>query len=125
MSATLDHASELEKLLLEHNVTVFGYERLDDLAVVRFKMNDKKLRLVVRMPDWESATYRLTPTRNQVRSITQRRSLYWADVAKTWKAMKNLIAAKLDGIEVGITTFEAEFSQFADAEALIEAGGKQ
>lgn len=122
MTATLEHASELEKLLLEHSVTVFGYERRDDYAIVRFQMNDQKLRLVVKMPDWESDEYKLTPSRHEIRSITERRRLYWLDVAKTWKAMKNLIAAKLEGIEVGITTFEAEFGQFADAEALLGTG---
>lgn len=125
MTATLDHASELEKLLLGHSVTVFGYERLDDLAIVRFKMNDKKLRLVVKMPDWESDEYKLTPSRREIRSVTERRRLYWLDVAKTWKAMKNLIAAKLEGIEAGITTFEVEFSQFADAEALLGTGSRE
>lgn len=123
MSAILDHASELERLLLEHSVTVFGYERLDDLAVVRFRMNDRKLRLVVKMPDFNDDQYRLTPTRHEIRSVTEWRRLYWADVAKTWRAMKNLIAAKIEGVELGITTFDAEFSQFADAEALITAGG--
>jgi hypothetical protein len=122
MSATLDHASELEKLLLEHNVTVFGYERADGFAIVRFKMNDKKLRLVVVMPDWNDDKYRLTPSRREIRSITQRRSLYWKDVASTWRAMKNLIAAKIEGVEMGITTFEDEFRQFEDAEALIGPG---
>lgn len=124
MSAILDHAADLEKLLLAHSVTIFGYERLDDYAVVRFRLNDRKLRLVVKMPDFNADEYRLTPSRGAIRSITQRRNLYWADVAKVWRAMKNLIAAKLEGIEAGITTFEAEFSQFADAEALITAGGE-
>lgn len=122
MSAVLDHASDLEKLLLEHDVTVFGYERLDDLAVVRFVLNEKRLRLVVTMPDWNADKYRLTPNRGSIRSITERRRLYWADVAKTWKAMHNLVAAKLDGIEAGITSFDDEFRQFADAEALLGAG---
>lgn len=123
MSATLDHASQLEQLLLAHDITVFGYERVGALAIVRFEMNGTKLRLVVPMPDWESDEYRLTPT-GKVRSITERRRLYWADVAKTWKAMRNLIAAKLEGIEAGITTFEAEFDQFRDGVALVGSGNE-
>lgn len=123
-TATLEHAAELEKLLIEHSVTVFGYERLQDLAVVRFEMNGKKLRLVVKMPDWNDEHYKFTPTRREIRSATARQQLYWADVKKTWTAMKNLIAAKLDGIEVGITTFENEFSQFADAAGLLGAGAE-
>lgn len=122
MSAVLDQANELERLLLEHNVTVFGYERINELAVVRFVMNGRKLRLVVPMPDWEDEKYTLTPVNRQARSLTQRRSLYWADVKSTWTAMTKLIGAKLGGIEAGITTFEAEFSQFADAEGLLGAG---
>lgn len=122
MTATLDQASDLERLLLEHNVTIFGYERADEYAIVRFRMNERKLRLVVQMPDFNADKYRLTPNRSQVRSITERRRLYWKDVAATWRAMKNLIAAKLEGVEMDITTFDAEFSQFADAEALIGPG---
>jgi hypothetical protein len=122
MSAVLDQAHELERLLLEHKVTVFGYERVNELAIVRFVMNERKLRLVVPMPDWEDDKYVLTPVNRTVRSITQRRTLYWADVKTTWTAMTKLIGAKLGGIEAGITTFEAEFSQFADAEGLLGTG---
>jgi len=122
MSAVLDQASELEKLLLEHNVTIFGYERRDELAIVRFRMNDTKLRLIVPMPNWDDDVYKLTPSRHEIRSITERRRLYWRDVAAKWRAMKNLIAAKLEGVEAGITTFDAEFSQFQDAEALLGSG---
>lgn len=122
MTAVLEQASELEKLLLEHNVTVFGYERAGELAVVRFILNEHKLRLVVPMPDWNDEKYTLTPVQKTVRSITSRRQLYWADVSKTWKAMKNLIAAKLEGVEMGITTFEDEFKQFEDGIAQLGAG---
>jgi hypothetical protein len=125
MTAVLDQASELEKLLLEHNVTIFGYERLDQIAVVRFILNGQKLRLVVAMPDWESDEYKLTPNRREIRSVTERRRLYWKDVSTKWRAMKNLIAAKLEGIDAGITTFESEFRQFEDAKALITAGETQ
>lgn len=122
MSAVLDQAHDLEKLLLEHDVTVFGYERLGDLAVVRFTMNDRKLRLVVTMPDWNDDKYRLTPVQRTERSMTQRRQMYWSDVKQTWGAMTRLISAKLHGIEFGITTFEAEFGQFDDASALLGTG---
>lgn len=121
MSATLDQASELERLLLEHNVTIFGYERLEALAVVRFKMHDRKLRLVVTMPDWGDSKYTTTQTGYE-RSPKARQDLYWKDVRSRWRAMKNLIAAKLDGIDAGITTFDDEFRQFADAEGLLGAG---
>lgn len=124
MSSVLDHSIELEKLLLNHDIMVFGYERVGDLAVVRFTMNEKKLRLVVAMPDWNSAEFRLTPSTNQIRSAEQRKKLYWAEVSRRWRAMRNLIAAKLEGIEAGITTFEAEFTQFEDAAALLGAGAE-
>ena len=122
MTAVLEQAGELERLLLGHDVTVFGYERAGDLAIVRFVLNEHKLRLVVKMPDWNDDTYVYTPSRHEPRSITARRQLYWADVSKTWKAMKNLIAAKLEGVEMGITTFEDEFRQFEDAVALMGPG---
>ncbi len=121
MTAVLDHAGDLEKLLLEWNVTVFGYERSGDLAIVRFRMNDQKLRLIVKMPDFNDETYRLTSTGKE-KAMTVRRSEFWRDVAATWKAMRNLIAAKLAAIDAGITTFETEFRQFEDAEALLGPG---
>jgi hypothetical protein len=120
-SATLDQAADLEKLLLAHNVHVFGYERLDHLAIIRFQMNGQKLRLIVAMPDWNDESYDVTP-HGRRRAVTAKRQLYWADVRKKWSAMRNLISAKLDGIEHGITTFETEFRQFEDAEALIGPG---
>lgn len=122
MTAVLDQAHDLEKLLLEHDVTVFGYERINDLAVVRFILNEKRLRLVVTMPDWNDDHYRLTPNNRQPRAVSARRQLYWSDVSKRWDAMKRLIGAKLAGVEAGITTFDDEFRQFVDAEALLGDG---
>lgn len=117
-SAVLDHAAQLEKLLLDHDVTVFGYERVGALAIVRFQMNGRKLRLVVGMPT--PSDYATSDT-GKIRTLTARNELYWREVRRRWTAMRNLIAAKLEGVEHGITTWEAEFEQFADAEALIEA----
>lgn len=121
MTAVLDHAADLEKLLLQHDVTVFGYERRDDVAIVRFVMNDQKLRLVVTMPDFSARKY-TTTEQGRERSVTAHRDLYWKDVRATWSAMKNLIAAKMAAIEMGITSFETEFRQFQDAEALLGSG---
>ena len=118
-SAVLDHATQLERLLLEHNIDTFGYERVGDIAIVRFKMDERKLRLVVKMPDIND--FRTTPT-GRIRAITSRNEEYWKEVRRRWIAMKNLIGAKLEGIEHGITTFRDEFEQFADAEALIGSG---
>lgn len=123
MSAVLDHAAELEKLLLEHDVTVFGYERAGDVAIVRFTMKDQKLRLVVGMPDWNDGKYTMTDA-GRARQITAHRQLYWADVRRNWKAMRDLVAAKLAAIEVGITTFETEFQQFEDGVALLGEGAQ-
>ena len=122
MLQLLDNGTPSRRLLVEHNVTVFGYERRDDFAIVRFVMNDQRLRLIVKMPDWEDPAYRLTPAQHQIRSVEQRRKLYWADVRRTWAGMRALIAAKLEGIALGITTFEEEFRQFEDATALLSAG---
>ena len=119
MGTALDHASQLEKLLLDHGIDVFGYERVGDLAVVRFVFHDRKLRLVVTMPSIDD--FRTTPS-GRIASINVRNDAYLKEVRRRWAAMRNLIAAKLEGIDHKITTFAAEFEQFADAEALIGAG---
>lgn len=121
-TAVLDQAAGLERVLLDHGITIFGYERLNDLAVVRFTMRDQKLRLVVPMPDYADDEFRLTPSRREIRSTAARNELYWTAVRKRWAAMKTLISAKLDAIDAGITTFEAEFSQFADGVAALGTG---
>jgi hypothetical protein len=122
MSATLDQAHELEKVLINHGISVFGYERAGDLAIVRFDYDEVKYRLVVPMPDWNDDKYVYTEARHDARSITARRQMYWKDVAATWRAMKNLISAKLEGIEAQITTVEAEFNQFRDGVAALGTG---
>lgn len=122
MSAVLDHASALERMLLRHKVTVFGYERNGRHAIVRFVMRERKLRLVVEMPDYNAEKYLLTDAGRYERTQTARDRLYWKDVNDLWQAMIVLIEAKLSGIEAGITSFDDEFRQFADAEALLGAG---
>ena len=118
-TAVLDQAVQLEKLLLDHDVTIFGYERAGALAVVRFQLKGRKLRLVVGMPT--PSDYAMTE-HGRARTITSRNEVYWREVRRRWAAMRNLIAAKLEGIEAGITTFDDEFSQFADAEGLLGSG---
>ena len=84
----------------------FGYAQDGNQQVVFFRMEGRRVRLLVEMPDPEE--FALTPTGIKRAPETQRRQ--WEQACRQrWRAMLLLIKAKLEGVASGITSLEEEF----------------
>lgn len=85
---------------------MFGWDR--DCAVVGFRINDRQIRFVVPMPDLDSDDVRLTDT-GKTRTPSACKDRYDQLVRQRWRALLLVIKGKLEAVESGIVTFDAEF----------------
>ena len=97
---------EIIATLERYGADAFGYAQDGNQQVVFFRMEGRRVRLLVEMPDPEE--FALTPTGIKRAPEAQRRQ--WEQACRQrWRAMLLLIKAKLEGVALGITTVEEEF----------------
>lgn len=76
-------------------------------AIVEFIAHERRIRFVLDLPaDWHD--YVLTPKKVR-RTEAGARQAMEAEVRRRWRALMLAIKAKLEVVETGISTFEAEF----------------
>jgi hypothetical protein len=98
---------EIERTLRRYGASEFvqGWDR--DKAVIMFRMEDRRIRFYLPMPD--RADFKKTE------SGRERRNDYLIEAAweqagrQRWRALALAIKAKLEAVASGITTFEEEF----------------
>lgn len=105
---------QVERELMRHGATDFGFMSRPNEAVVAFKIKDVTVRVSVRYPDREKfRTY--TRKVNQKASQTFRRSdaevgAQWeGEARRLWRALYACLKAKLVAIEDGVETLEQAF----------------
>lgn len=101
--------AEIRRTLQRWNASEFAYGEASDLAMVQFSMKGRQVRMLVPMPARDSREFTHTPGRGQPRSQAQREAAYEQAVRQRWRALNLVIKAKLEAVEAGISSFEAEF----------------
>lgn len=101
--------AEIEATLRRYGATSFMYGSAPDRAVIAFEAFDRRVKFELPMPDPNSRQFTHTPGRNNVRSATEAAKAYDQAVRQKWRALALCVKAKLEAVESGITTFEAEF----------------
>lgn len=101
--------AEIERTLSRYGATSFMYGSNKDRAILAFEARDRRVKFELPLPDPNAKEFARTPGRGQVRSPTQREAAYEQAVRSKWRALALCIKAKLEAVESGITTFEAEF----------------
>ena len=97
---------EIIATLERYGADAFGYAQDGNQQVVSFRMEGRRVRLLVEMPDPEE--FALTPTGIKRAPEVQQRQ--WEQACRQrWRAMLLLIKAKLEGVASGITSLEEEF----------------
>lgn len=76
-------------------------------ALVEFIAHDRRVRFVLDLPT-DPRQFLLTPSK-QRRTETGARQAMEAETRRRWRALALAIKAKLEVVETGISTFEAEF----------------
>jgi hypothetical protein len=76
-------------------------------ALVEFIAHDRRIRFILELPtEWRD--FVLTPSK-QRRTEAGAKGALEAEVRRRWRALMLAIKAKLEVVETGISTFEAEF----------------
>lgn len=100
--------NEIERTLERYGADAFmyGWDRAANAAVIAFEIEGRRIRIVVPMPKREQ--FVATPTgRKRTASVID--SEWEQGKRQRWRALALIIKAKLEAVEAGISTIEAEF----------------
>lgn len=100
--------AEIERTLDRYGARQFLYAWEEGRAVVGFTINARQVRFILPLPDRDDPEFTRTPT-GRARAATQVREAYEQAVRQRWRALNLVIKAKLEAVESGIVTFDAEF----------------
>ncbi|MCG7309717.1 MULTISPECIES: hypothetical protein [Brachybacterium] len=115
-STTVDPSrsrAEIESVLARYGATGFGYATEDDgetsRAAVTFIAHGRQVRFLMTMPSRSDRKFTRTPERGTPRSADAAFKAWEQACRQRWRALALVIKAKLEAVESGIVTFEAEF----------------
>lgn len=98
--------AEIERTLQRYGATAFSYGWDGDRAVIMFQAAGRRIRFDLETP--HLSEFKVTPA-GQRRTAIQAEAAREKAVRQRWRALLLVIKAKLEAVEVGIVTFEAEF----------------
>ena len=101
--------AEIETLLMKHGANRFGYMLEGNKAAIAFTMQNRSVRFIVPLPDRSEKRFWFTPARRNQRSPDEAYKEWEQACRARWRALFLCIKAKIEAVEVGITTFEEEF----------------
>ena len=101
--------TEIERVLTRYGATSFAYGWDAGAAQIGFAMRDRHVKFVLPMPDRAARRFTHTPERGNLRSREAADREYDQAVRQAWRALLLVIKAKLEAVDAGITTIEAEF----------------
>lgn len=105
--------AEIESTLARYGATSFGYATEDtpeqSRAAITFIANGRHVRFLMSMPSRNSREFTHTPERGTKRSTEVAFKAWEQACRQRWRALALVIKAKLEAVESGIVTFEAEF----------------
>ena len=104
--------AEIERILARYGADQFmsGWEA--SRAVLGFRINGRQVRIDLPLPDRNSDEFRLTPSKKYERSDSDQVKAYEQACRQLWRALALVVKAKLEAVEVGITTFDEEFLSY-------------
>jgi hypothetical protein len=100
---------EIKKLLEQYGATGFAFAEEGQHAAVVFVFHDRRFQMPITLPDPNDPVFRYTPARRQVRRHKQQRDAYEQVVRQRWRALKLLIQAQLEAVELGMLSREEAF----------------
>lgn len=80
-----------------------------DTSAIAFEMKGRRIRFTLPGVDRRSDAVRFSPERRIQRTAKQQDDIYEQMMRARWRALLLCIKAKLEAVEIGITTFEEEF----------------
>ncbi len=100
---------EIEKLLMSRGARAFGYVVDTGQAQIAFKLEGRSVRISLPLPDPDSEEFWETEARRRKRTREQASALWEKACRSRWRALLLIIKAKLEAVDLGITSFDHEF----------------
>ncbi|AVO21643.1 hypothetical protein HWC44_gp042 [Mycobacterium phage ThetaBob] len=100
--------AEIERTLNRYGARQFMYGWDEDQAIVGFVIHNRQVRFILPMPNRQDREFTKTPT-GRSRAATQIAQAYEQAVRQRWRSLALVIKAKLEAVESGIVSFDAEF----------------
>lgn len=101
--------AEIEATLRRYGADSFGYMTNRESAIIGFQANGRRIKFELPMPDPKAREFTHTKERGIARSPSQADAAWEQACRQRWRALALCVKAKLEAVEAGITTFEAEF----------------
>lgn len=101
--------SEIERTLSRYGADEFAYATRTGMAVIGFRMNNRRIKMILPLPDRNSEEFTLTPSKKWIRDEKQAYEAWEQACRQRWRALALVIKAKLEAVECGICDFESEF----------------
>lgn len=98
--------AEIEKLLDRYGATryVSGWDR--EHATIAFSAQERHVRFMLPLPRLEDSA---TSPAGRKRDARATKAAHEAEVRRRWRSLALVIKAKLEAVQSGVSTFEAEF----------------
>jgi hypothetical protein len=105
---------EIEAVLRRYQADQFGYawDSTRGLAMVSFRVADRTVRILVKMPDPAAEEFTHVTMRGgyrKKRTPLQAHEQWDQAVRQRWRALLLVLKAKLEAVDSGISTLEEEF----------------
>lgn len=100
--------AEIERILERYGASAFwyGWDRDSNAAMIAFEVEGRRIRIMVPMPQREQFAATPTGRKRMASSIDKE----WEQGKRQrWRAMALIVNAKLEAVQAGISTIEAEF----------------
>lgn len=101
--------AEIERTLARFGADEFAYGYDRTRALVQFTAQNRRVRFVLTMPDKSERRFTHTPT-GKIRTREQAHSQWEQGCRESWRALAEVIKAKLVAVDTGIVGFEEEFA---------------
>ena len=101
--------SEIEQLLVRYGAPQFISGWTQDQAAIGFVFGTRHIRIALPLPNPDDKEFKRTPARHQLRSPKAAREAWEQACRSRWRALLLVVKAKLEAVEVGISTIEEEF----------------
>lgn len=101
--------AELETILSRYGASRFGYMTDVNRAAVAFVYKNRNVKFILPLPDRADKRFWFTPSRGNKRTDAEAYREWEQACRSRWRALLLCVKAKLEAVQVGITTFDQEF----------------
>jgi hypothetical protein len=99
--------AEIERTLRKYGATAFGYATQGRIAAIQFEIAGRRILFKLTLPDPNSRGFTHSSRGPRTKALS---ATAWEQACRQrWRALALVIKAKLEAVESGITTVEAEF----------------